>query len=145
MATETRTDDDDTTRATIASLSVSSTSSFETSPTRASAPKLVQLETGKYIAVWEEQALAMRGWEYRRTMASVITITGKIDDKKIEMGKPVVLAGNPRLHRGDDALALALDGNRVAAWVTAGDTNRQLALHTVGEDLKHTTTQLSLP
>jgi hypothetical protein len=61
------------------------------------------------------------------------------------MGKPVALAGNPRLHRGDDAIALTLNGKKFAAWVTAGDTNRQLALHTVGEDLKHEATMLSLP
>lgn len=114
-------------------------------PTRATAAKLVQLDVGKYIAVWEEQGFAGRGWEYRRTMAATISITGGKDDKKIETGKPAVLAGNPRLHRGDDAFALTMGEKRFAAWVTAGDTNRQLALHTVGEDLKHETTVLSLP
>lgn len=113
-------------------------------PTRASAAKLVQLAAGKYIAVWEEHALGTRGWEYRRTVAATVTITGKVK-KEITAGKPSPLAGNPRLHRGDDAIAISLGGKRVAAWVTAGETNRQLALHTVNEDLKHEVVGLALP
>lgn len=113
--------------------------------TRASAPKLVQLAPGKYIAVWEEQGFGGRAWEYRRTMAGTIAITGAANAKKIEMGKPVALVGNPRLHRGDDAFALTVGGKPRAAWVTAGDTNRQLTLHTVSEDLRHETLVLNLP
>ena len=105
----------------------------------------MQLELGKYIAVWEEQGAAGRGWEYRRTMAATITIKGKTD-KSIEAGKPVALTGNPRLHRGDDAFALPLGGKKnAAAWVTAGETNKQLTLHTVNEELKHKVTALNLP
>lgn len=115
------------------------------SATRATAPKLVQLEVGRYFAVWEEHALTPRGWEYRRTLAATVAVSGGPDDKAIETGKPAALAGNPRLHRGDDAFALSLGGKRVAAWVTAGETNHQLALHTVGEDLKHEVTALALP
>lgn len=113
--------------------------------TRASAPKLVQLAPGKYVAVWEEQALTGRGWEYRRTMTNTITITGGPDDKQIVPGTAVPLAGTLRLHRGDDAFALLLDGQRTAAWVTAGETNRQLTLHTVSDDLKYTAIPLALP
>lgn len=113
-------------------------------PTRASCAKLVQLEPGKYVAMWEESALGMRGWEYKRTMAMTLTITGKAK-KEIVAGKPAPLTGDPRLHRGDDAIAIALGGRRVAAWVTAGDTNRQLALHTVDADLKHEVVGLALP
>jgi hypothetical protein len=113
--------------------------------TRANVPKLVQLAPGKYLAVWEEQVLAARGWEYQRTVATTITITGGVNNKKIVAGKTVALSGNPRLHRSDDAFALPVGGKRVAGWVTAGETNRQLALHTVNEDLKHETMLLTLP
>ena len=113
--------------------------------TRASAAKLVQLEPGRYVAIWEEQAFGTRGWDYRRTMAMTVAVTGTNDKKEIAPGKPVPLAGNPRLHRGDDAVAITVSGKRVAAWVTAGDTNRQLALHTVGEDLKHEVIGLAIP
>ena len=40
---------------------------------------------------------------------------------------------------------LPLGGKKVAAWVTAGETNKQLALHTVNEELKHETIPLALP
>ena len=53
-----------------------------------SAAKLVQLEVGKYLAVWEEQALAGRGWAYRRTMAATVTVKGGKNEKVIEAGKP---------------------------------------------------------
>jgi hypothetical protein len=113
--------------------------------TRASAAKLVQLEVGKYLAVWEEQGSAGRGWEHRRTMAATITIKGSKNDKSIEAGKPVALTGNPRLHRGDDAFALPQGGKKVAAWLTAGETNKQLTLHTVNDELKHEAIPLNLP
>jgi len=113
--------------------------------TRASAAKLVQLDTGKCIAIWEEQTLTGRSWEYKRTMANTLAITGDPANKKIVTGKAAALSGPLRLHRGDDAFTLTLDGKRVAAWVTAGETNRQLTLHTVGEDLTYTAIRLELP
>jgi len=42
---------------------------------------------GEYVVVWEEQALTSRGWEYKRTMANTIAITGGLDDKQIVPGQ----------------------------------------------------------
>jgi hypothetical protein len=114
-------------------------------PARATAAKFVQLEVGKYLAVWEEHIPGPGGWRYGRTMAAAVKITGGKDAKEVVMGKPQPLMGNPRLHRSDDAVAITLSGKRVAAWVTAGADNRQLALHAVGEDLKHQTFALTIP
>ncbi len=113
--------------------------------TRATAAKFVQLEVGKYVAVWEEQSLTPRGWQYQRTVATTVMISGTKDAKEVTAGKPQPLAGNPRLHRGDDAVAVTLNGKRVAAWVTASDTNRQLTLHAVGVDLKYWAVALAMP
>ncbi len=111
---------------------------------RATAPKLVQLEAGKYIALWEEHQLHGTDWVYRNTAAVYVTVTGTVDAKQIRRGN-IVTYPNLRLHRGDDAIPMTIGGQHVAAWVTAGDTSRQLTLHTIDVNMKLTSFPLRLP
>lgn len=118
------------------------------SKTRAIKAKLVKLADGKYISIWEENALASPDeWNaslYLTTRAALISITGSGGSKKITKVKEVELKG-VRVDAGDDAIPMTVDGNTVAAWVTSGATNRQLLLRTLDADLSLKSYVLRLP
>jgi hypothetical protein len=116
--------------------------------TKATRAKLVKLRPGQYVAVWEEHTLTGRGWRYATTRALALTAQGKGVGKarsvSITRGRQVELKGL-RLHQGDDAVALTVDGAPHAGWVTAGATRQQLVLHTLDGELRHKTYPLTLP
>ena len=111
---------------------------------KATSAKLVKLDDGKYLALWEEHVLSGMQWNYARTCGATVTITGDVDNKQIKRG-PVVPLPPLRLHRGDDPVTLVLNGVPHAAWVSGGATDKQLILHTVSESLKHKTQILRMP
>ena len=86
-------------------------------------PKLVALDSGYFIALWEKWSLDT----YIETFAMVIDEYGNIMKEAASLGDDV------RLHRQDSAIRL---GNK-AAWVVGGATSvPQLILYTVDENLK---------
>jgi hypothetical protein len=111
---------------------------------RAVRAKLAKLRDGQYVAIWEEHILANNNWEYATTRAQIITISGDGDNKSIRKGRQIELSGL-RLHEGDDALTLPINGEPHAAWVTAGTTNKQLLVQTLDANLTHKEYMLKLP
>lgn len=115
--------------------------------TKATNAKLAKLADGRYVAIWEENTLgtdAWNPWVYSTTRAALVTITGTGATKTITKGKQVELRG-VRVDQGDDAVSLSIGGRPTAAWVTAGETNRQLTLHTLDADLALKSYPLRLP
>lgn len=99
--------------------------------TRAASAKLIGLDAGQYIAIWEEH-----GGANPIARAMHLTIAGRSPAKRVTKGKPVELPG-VRLHRGDDAIAITIDKKPHAAWVTAGQGNDHLLLHTLDDQLRY--------
>lgn len=112
--------------------------------TKATNAKLVKLRDGQYVAVWEEHTFAGEQWTYATTRAMTIALGRDGTNRTIRPGRRVELRG-VRLPPGDDALALPDGSSAVAAWLTAGATNRQLLLHTLDETLTHRSYPLALP
>lgn len=83
-------------------------------------------------------------WKYEQTWAMTLTIEGSAGIKQIKTGQLVSLK-NLRLHRGDDPVEMTVNGIPQAAWVTAGETNKQLVLHTIDGDLRYKAQTLTLP
>ncbi len=111
---------------------------------KATVAKLIKLRQGKYVAIWEEQVLAGKSWQFIRTMGTTLTIEGDLGNKRIKKEPPRQLS-QCRLHRGDDPVTLTMGGVPHAAWVTAGRTNKQLILHTLDEKLTYKEQVLAFP
>src|SRR5262249_8269328 len=112
--------------------------------TKATSAKLVKVRDGQYVAAWEEHTFAAEQWTYASTRAATLSIVRDGTKRSIRLGRRAELRG-VRLPPGDDALALPDGASNVAAWVTAGATNRQLMLHTLDENLTHRGYPLALP
>lgn len=107
--------------------------------TRAASAQLVRLKEGQFVAMWEEH-----GGAKPITRAMLLTITGKNLAKTVKKGESVELP-DLRLHKGDDAFAITIDKKPYAAWVTAGESDDQLLLHTLDGQLAYKALPLKLP
>jgi hypothetical protein len=109
--------------------------------TKATHAKFAKLRAGEYLALWEEHTFADGRWRHATTRGMAIGSSGAGGKKTITKGSAIEMKG-VRLHQGDDAVVLTIEGAPYAAWVTAaGD---QLLLHTLGADLKHKSYPLTL-
>ncbi|MBL8798892.1 MAG: hypothetical protein JNM56_33720 [Planctomycetia bacterium] len=107
--------------------------------TRASNAKLVRLQDGQYIALWEERGTR------NGARAMLLTLDGKAPAKTVKAGEPIELK-DLKLPQGDDALAITIGNKPHAAWVTGGDSDDQLLLlHTLDAELTYKAYPLSLP
>jgi hypothetical protein len=112
--------------------------------TRATRAKFVKWGEGRYVALWEEHTLSGGQWRYRTTHALALRSDARNNARAIAKGRQVELKG-VRLHAGDDAVAVSINGIPRAAWVTAGATNQQLLVHTLDLGMNYKAYPLDLP